>query len=118
MGTMRYFAAYIKELREVFLTDHHYQIINPFEGVVWRGICVPNPVEAIKDYKPGKDFVWAAFTSTTTNRNKGLQFGNILFEIHCEPPEGTYDDDDWEFAPARISEFSVFPNEEEILFPP
>ena len=51
------FGPYIRELRDVFLTDHAYQIIKPFVGVVWRGISVGNVGVALKTYQPGKDFL-------------------------------------------------------------
>mmetsp|Transcript_50541 Transcript_50541/g.110296 ORF Transcript_50541/g.110296 Transcript_50541/m.110296 type:complete len:727 (+) Transcript_50541:106-2286(+) len=114
---IKYYAAFIKELRDVFLTDHEYQIIQPFRGTVWRGINVENPETLMKEYKPKKQFVWSAFTSTTKNKGKAFG-GTILFEIRCYPPPGTYDDDEWEYAPADINEFSRLPHEDEILFPP
>lgn len=118
LDKMKCFGAFIKELRGVFLTDHKDQILSPFRGTVWRGITVPDLEKALQDYQPKKDFVWTAFTSTSTNKQVSLGFGNIVFEIRCDPPQGTYNDENFEFAPANIQPFSVFPNEEEILFPP
>jgi len=116
---MHYYASFIRELREVFLTDHEYQIIKPFVGTVYRGITVSDPDEVVKQYQPFKKFVWSAFTSTSTSRSQAEGFGgDILFEIRCYPPEGMYDDDEPEFAPADINEFSKFPKEDEVLFPP
>lgn len=115
---MKYFGAYIKELRDVFLTDHVDQIISPYTGTLWRGVSIPNVEEILRHYQPGKIFVWPAFTSTTTNKNVAMGFGNIVFEMRCFPPEGTYDDEEWEYAPASVQEYSAFPSEGEILFPP
>mmetsp|Transcript_1450 Transcript_1450/g.3304 ORF Transcript_1450/g.3304 Transcript_1450/m.3304 type:complete len:783 (+) Transcript_1450:79-2427(+) len=115
---MRYFAAYIKELRDVFKTDHENQIITPFEGTVWRGITFPDSEAALKDFAVGSDFVWSAFTSMTTNREVALGFGNIVFEIRCCPPAGTYEDNKPEYAPASVQDYSDFAGEDEILFPP
>jgi len=116
---MRLFGSYIRELRDVFLTDHEYQIIKPFEGTVWRGISrVPDLERAKQLYKPGKDFLWTAFTSTTTDKSVAMRWGQIVFEILVDPPDGMYDDEVWEFAPADIKEFSAYRNESEVLFPP
>mmetsp|Transcript_10348 Transcript_10348/g.18433 ORF Transcript_10348/g.18433 Transcript_10348/m.18433 type:complete len:618 (+) Transcript_10348:29-1882(+) len=116
---MRYYAAYIKELRDVFLTDHDYQIIKPFEGTVWRGIGVPGDTDewVHKYYQPKSQIVWTGFTSTAKVKEKAWG-GGIVFEIRCYPPPGTYDDDDPEYAPADVCEFSCYPSEDEVLFPP
>lgn len=115
---LTYFGSYIQELREVFKTDHVDQLIKPFVGTVWRGITFPDPEQAVKDFQPKKEFVWPAFTSMTTDKNVAMGFGNLVFQIKCCPPEGTFEDDIPEFAPAPIQEFSAFQGEEEILFPP
>eukprot|EP00928_Gymnodinium_smaydae_P093001 TRINITY_DN7700_c1_g1_i1.p1 TRINITY_DN7700_c1_g1~~TRINITY_DN7700_c1_g1_i1.p1 ORF type:complete len:579 (-),score=115.94 TRINITY_DN7700_c1_g1_i1:167-1903(-) len=116
---LKYFGAYIKELRDVFLTDHEDQIITPFVGTVWRGITVPDPNEFLKDFQPGAEFVWEAFTSTTNDKQIARIFGNVLFEINCrEPPDGSFDDDIPEYAPADIKAFSDTKEETEVLFPP
>jgi len=115
---MKYFGSYIQELREVFKTDHVDQIIEPFVGTVWRGITFPDPEQAVKDFQPKKEFVWPAFTSMTTDKSVAMNFGNLVFQIKCCPPEGTFEDDKPEYAPAPIQEFSAFQGEAEILFPP
>jgi len=115
---MRYFGAYIKELRDVFKTDHEDQIITPFEGTVWRGIKFPDAEAAIKQYPPGSVFVWPAFTSMSTAKSAAMGFGNLVFEINCTPPPGHYDDDTPEYAPASVEEWSCYKSEHEILFPP
>jgi len=119
LAKMKLFGAYIKELRDVFLTDHEYQIIKPFTGTVWRGISRVADLEATKrQYVPGKDFLWTGFTSTTTDKGVAMRWGQIVFQIEVEPPEGMYDDEVWEFAPAEIKEFSAYASENEVLFPP
>jgi hypothetical protein len=118
LDKMRYFGSYIKELRDVFKTDHENQLITPFEGKVWRGITFEDPEQALADYPVGVEFVWSAFTSMTTNQDVAKNFGNLTFEIECCPPAGTFDDDVPEYAPANIKDFSSFPGEDEILFPP
>jgi len=118
LDRMRYFGAYIKELRDVFKTDHIDQIIDPFEGKVWRGITFPDVEAALKGYEEGCTFVWPAFTSMSTEQAKAMNFGNCVFEISCHPPTGHYDDEHPEYAPASVQEWSVYPTEKEILFPP
>jgi len=116
---LKLLGAYIKELRDVFLTDHEYQIIKPFRGTVWRGISrVPDLDKAKRTYVPGKDFLWTAFTSTTTNKNVAMNWGQIVFEIKCDPPDGMYADEVFEYAPADVKEFSAYASEDEVLFPP
>lgn len=115
---MTYYGAFISELRDCFLTDHDYQIIKPFEGTVWRGISVDDPDTFVEThYQPKTNIVWSSFTSTSTNEQSCFG-GDILFELRCHPPPGTYDDDDPEYAPANICEFSEYESENEVLFPP
>lgn len=118
MEKMRYFGAYIKELRDVFKTDHEDQIITPFEGTVWRGITFPDPDAAVRQYAVGSIFVWPAFTSMSTAKDAAMNFGNVVFQIACCPPPGHYDDDSPEYAPASVEKWSSYPSEQEILFPP
>jgi len=115
---LKYFGAYIKELRDVFKTDHENQVIEPFSGTLWRGIHFGDPDKELEHFKPGSKFSWPAFTSMTTDKSVALRFGNITFEVRCCPPRGTYDDDKAEYAPASVSKWSSFPSESEILFPP
>jgi len=116
---LRYFGAYIKELRDVFFTDKQDQVITPFIGTTYRGITVPDVNAFLKDYQPGMEFVWEAFTSTTSDKQIARIFGNVLFEIQChEPVTGSFDDDIPEYAPADIKPFSDTKEESEILIPP
>jgi hypothetical protein len=116
---LKYFGAFIHELRDVFFTDKIDQIIEPFLGTVWRGITVPDVNGYLADFQPDAEFVWESFTSTTTDKYIANIFGNLLFEIHCTPPAtGTFDDDMPEYAPADIKQFSDTKEETEVLFPP
>jgi len=118
LAQMMDLAGYIWELREVFLTDGINQITRPFSGTVYRGIGFPDPETAVESYKKDQIFAWPQFSSTSTDRNAALNFGNIIFEIRCYPLDGLYDDDKPEYAPAQISQWSVFPDEAEVLFLP
>lgn len=116
---LAYFGAYIKELRDCFLTDKQDQIITPFLGTVWRGVMVPNVQTFLEGFQPESEFVWESFTSTSTDKQIARIFGNVLFEIHCRnPATGTFDDETPEYAPADIKAFSDTKEETEILFPP
>jgi len=118
LSGMRYYSAYIRELRDVFKTDHKDQIIEPFVGKVWRGITFPDPDAALKQFPIGETFVWSAFTSMSTERNVAFNFGNVVFEVSCLPPKEAYDGAVAVYAPASVSAFSDFEGEAEILFPP
>jgi len=118
LNGMRYYSAYIKELRDVFKTDHKDQIIEPFVGKVWRGITFPDADAALKGFPVGGRFVWSAFTSMTTERDVAFNFGNVVFEVSCLPPKEAYDGAVAVYAPASVSAFSDFQQEAEILFPP
>lgn len=116
---LAYFGAYIKELRDCFLTDKIDQIITPFLGTVWRGVTVPDVDAFLDGFKPESEFVWESFTSTSSDKQIARIFGNVMFEIHCrDPATGTFDDDTPEYAPADIKPFSDTKEETEILFPP
>uniref|UniRef100_A0A7S0FYL9 NAD(P)(+)--arginine ADP-ribosyltransferase n=1 Tax=Pyrodinium bahamense TaxID=73915 RepID=A0A7S0FYL9_9DINO len=118
LSAMRYYSAYIRELREVFKTDHEDQIIEPFTGKVWRGINFPNVDEAVAEYSVGKVFVWSAFTSMSVDRDIAFNFGNVVFEVECLPPKEAYEGAIAVYAPASVQKFSDIPSESEILFPP
>lgn len=118
LSAMKYYSAYIKELRDVFKTDHEDQIIEPFEGKVWRGITFDDPEKALGDFQVGSKFVWSAFTSMTTDREVAFGFGNVVFEVVCLPPKEAYEGAVAVYAPASVSAFSDFGEEAEILFPP
>lgn len=68
--------------------------------------------EEIKLYNPGDMFIWAPFTSASKSKESCLA-GNVLFEFHPTSPLSEYG----KRAPRDISEVSMFPEEEEVLFP-
>lgn len=116
---MKALAGYIWELREVFCNDNIQQIVQPYSGTVYRGIRFPDPDSAVRSYVKDEPFAWEQFSSTSTNRNVTMCFGNVVFEIRCYPPQGAYEDDSGaEYCPAAVSQWSVFPSEDEVLFPP
>ena len=120
LAEMRFLAAYIKELRDVFLwhPEPERRILKPYVGLAWRGIQVDNVDHELAKYTKDQCFCWNAFTSLTSNRRKAGSFGNITFEIRCdnfinsELPGGSF------YFPACISEYSAFPDEHEVIFPP
>jgi hypothetical protein len=118
LSRIRYFSAFIKEFRELFRTcgDGH-QVLEPFKGLMWRGIQVTDAGETFREFTEGKRFVWPAFTSMTTNKAVAEHFGNLVFEIRCSPGQGTYESKAL-YAPASVSKFSDFPSESEVVFPP
>lgn len=119
-GMLTYYGAYIKELRGVFETLQKDRVVKWYLGTVWRGIYLDDVDAALADlYLPDKEFVWTAFTSTSTDKDTAQNFGNVCFEVSCKPPvTGSFDDDEPEFAPADIMPLSDMPHESEILFPP
>ncbi|UST82142.1 hypothetical protein [Pseudomonas siliginis] len=66
----------------------------------------------IKLYNPGEMFIWAPFTSASKSRESCLG-GNVLFEFLPTSPLSEYG----KRAPRDISAVSMFPEEEEVLFP-
>jgi len=120
LAEMRFLAAYIKELRDVFLwhPEPERRILKPYVGLAWRGIQVDNVDDELAKYTKDHCFCWNAFTSLTSNRRNARSFGNITFEIRCdnfinsELPGGSF------YFPACISEYSAFPDEHEVIFPP
>jgi len=109
---MRSFAGFIHELRDVFRTDDPNSILQHFQGIVYRGITVLNPKSYLGELEKAQEFVWPAFTSTSTRKAFS---GNVRFEIKCSL--GT-DSAKAEYAPAKIAHLSQYPSEEEVLFPP
>jgi len=111
-------AAYIMDLREVFRPSNLRLLqLVPFSGRVWRGIQLDPAQLGIKEklYKKGCVFHWPAFTSTATQKQSALEFGNVVFEINVSIPASPSDE---MFFPASIGRYSAFPTENEVLFPP
>lgn len=108
---LRKYAGYIRELRDAFAVDLPDAVVTPFSGTVRRGINVPNAADVLKSYVVDQEYVWPSFTSTSTSTGFS---GNVQFEIACPKPPADHKG----YAPANIKQFSAFPSEDEILFPP
>jgi len=75
---------------------------------VYRGLQLDS--EAVKEYKEGSHFLWPNFSSTSKSKSMAEKFGNYLFEIEISYNGVTYFGD--------ISKYSLFPDEQEVLFYP
>jgi len=115
LAEIRYYAAFIVELRDAFYTQGD-RVVQPFRGLAWRGVRVSDPNAYVEHLKLGDPLSWPAFTSTTTHREVAQKFGNLVFEVRCAPPKDFYDEP--AFAPASIERFSDFPEEHEVVIPP
>ena len=82
-----------------------------YDKNVFRGAKLSK--EAISAYKEGDLFIWASFVSTSKIKENCLG-GNVLFEISCNEHFLGLNDKGY---PRDISLLSVFPEEEELLFP-
>jgi hypothetical protein len=80
-----------------------------FEGIVYRGIPDTQLELVRSSYKGGVDVHWSAFTSTTSNLQAAKSFaqgvGGVIFRIRTHTGR-------------RISTYSQFQNEEEIMISP
>lgn len=79
-------------------------------GISYRGAKFTR--EEIEIYKPGEMFIWAPFTSASKSKKSCLG-GNVLFEFRPVSPLSEYG----KRAPRNIAALSLFPEEEEVLFP-
>jgi len=79
-----------------------------YEGVVYRRTKLIG--KDLDFYKPNCQFVWSAFTSTTTDFDPSPQFGDILFVITIPPKYKKYALD--------VQSISDFATEQEILLLP
>ncbi len=80
-----------------------FQVAPVFTGTqVFRGTTIQDTA----DYEEGLVYEWPAFVSASANENQARDFGPVLFVI------GTPQ----EFWVADISQYSVYPCEEEVLF--
>eukprot|EP00427_Karlodinium_veneficum_P066165 CAMPEP_0169322264 /NCGR_PEP_ID=MMETSP1017-20121227/9329_1 /TAXON_ID=342587 /ORGANISM="Karlodinium micrum, Strain CCMP2283" /LENGTH=1744 /DNA_ID=CAMNT_0009416799 /DNA_START=24 /DNA_END=5258 /DNA_ORIENTATION=+ len=127
---IKYYAGYIRDLRDVFQRQNlHFLSCDkvltpkPFMGTAYRGVKL---LQWEDQYKIEREFVWPAFTSTSTNVEVacGKEFAGdpsgVLFEIHCcnmPLPAHCY-------VPVDISHLSYYgatensEGEKEVLFPP
>ncbi len=81
-----------------------------YGGECYRGATLDE--NDIKKYQKGKLFVWAPFISSSKSEETCLG-GNVIFKIH---PAGAYSMHDKRNG-REIFQLSVFPDEEEIIFP-
>eukprot|EP00930_Biecheleria_cincta_P024915 TRINITY_DN17785_c0_g1_i1.p1 TRINITY_DN17785_c0_g1~~TRINITY_DN17785_c0_g1_i1.p1 ORF type:complete len:804 (+),score=120.04 TRINITY_DN17785_c0_g1_i1:76-2487(+) len=114
------YGGYIRELKEVFLQGQEDPVVVPYKGDVARGGYFTS--DMIKGWREkmvrGQHLCWPSFTSTSTTDGDsfGASFpGDVKFRIRCfklgEPQCGKY-------YPAKVKEFSVFKDEDEVVFPP
>ena len=95
---------FINSLRQAIRNNNQKQSIK-----VYRGLTIST--EHVKEeYKVGLQFLWPTFTCTSKNRDIAHGFGNYVFEIDAS-------EDDWTYR-TDISKYSIFPEEEEVLFYP
>ncbi|CAF1508103.1 unnamed protein product [Didymodactylos carnosus] len=95
---------FILSLQHVIKSNSH-----PSHTKVYRGLELDD--EKVKEeYKVGTTFLWPTFTCTSKSKEQAGQFGHYLFEIDI-PGEGTT-------YCCDISQYSDFPQEEEMLFYP
>jgi len=80
-----------------------------FAGTVYRRTKIIQDAD-LNFYQPKKQFIWSAFTSTTTEFDPIGKFGDILFVI-------TIPEKYKKFA-LNVQYISNFPNEQEVLLPP
>eukprot|EP00930_Biecheleria_cincta_P023878 TRINITY_DN17167_c0_g1_i1.p1 TRINITY_DN17167_c0_g1~~TRINITY_DN17167_c0_g1_i1.p1 ORF type:complete len:856 (+),score=143.49 TRINITY_DN17167_c0_g1_i1:138-2705(+) len=116
---LKYYAPYIRELRDIFLFGQtEPRIVEPFKGEVTRRMNLKD--DQIEEYisKVGKrdqEVYWSAFTSTSCGGgNEG--FGSVLFKIRCDYEPDKIKNEHY-FA-ASIKTYSAFPTENEVLLPP
>ncbi|CAF1311648.1 unnamed protein product [Rotaria sordida] len=76
---------------------------------VYRGLSI-NPEHVRQEYKIGLKFLWPTFTCASRNRDEASCFGDYIFEIDASK-------DDWTYR-CDISKYSVYPEEQEVLFYP
>ena len=75
----------------------------------YRGMDLQD--DDLKKYQVGTQFVWLSFVSSSTNREKANEFGNVLFVISNDTPEAKL------WCPRNIHCHSMFPGEMEAIYP-
>lgn len=100
---VQYFAAFIKDLRDVFFTGEKV-IVDFFKGDLYRSLDVDDlELEAAKTKFKGsigsqEEWAWPAFTCMTSDENVAKRNGNVIVHIKCEIPDKSRD----KFAPAAF----------------
>lgn len=89
-----------------------------YSGTVFRGIKVPDPESTIREYCIGDDIYFHVFMSTSKSLEVAKSFNpNIIFKI--KTASANYQEENtWGYTNMDLSEISVFPNEQEVLYPP
>ena len=91
---------FINNLRKAIKNNNHKDTIN-----LYRGLCI-SAAHVKQEYKVGLQFL----SCTSKNRDIAHVFGDYTFEIEAT-------DNDWTYR-ADISKYSMFPEEEEVVFYP
>jgi len=105
--SMKVLAPFMNSLMNV------YDCLKKFENFFFEGVVYRRTKLSGKDldfYKPNGQFVWSAFTSTTSAFDPSDQFGDILFVITIPPKYKKYALD--------IQSVSEYSTEQEILLLP
>merc|ERR1712232_357335 len=122
-------AGYYYELREVFCGGQSTPILQPFHGTAVRSMSASaEQLRVLEEtYQSGVEVCWANFTAAfNVDLLQSPLAGNVMFRIKCgvsaDPavaPESVAPESmkAWYF-PASVREYSAFPEEEEIIFPP
>jgi len=112
---MVHYAGFIHELRDVFQVGLGDRVVQPFKGKCRRGMTIANVEAFIAGLQIGEEFMFPTFTSTTTSSVVPEAFrGTIELEFSSASvgaKKGNY-------SPARVSELSEYPEEDEVLWPP
>ncbi|CAF2056662.1 unnamed protein product [Rotaria magnacalcarata] len=97
-------AKFINSLRTAIRNNNQNESLK-----VYRGLSLTS--ENVKqEYKEGLQFLWPTFACTSRNKDVAHGFGNYMFEIEAS-------EDDWTYR-TDISQYSEFPEEQEVLFYP
>lgn len=101
----KFLAPWILQLSSCIKKLSHYR------ETVYRGTTLTE--DEIKLYKRGKLFIWAPFVSASKTMEQCFG-GNVLFEVD---PRNHFNGLNDKAYPRDISSKSIFPDEEEVLFP-
>jgi len=95
---------FINSLRNAIRNNNEKESLKAYRGLTMS-------TEHVKqEFKEGLQFLWPTFTCTSRNRDIAHRFGDYMFEIDVSIDDWTYRSD--------ISKYSVYPEEEEVLFYP
>ncbi|CAF2729679.1 unnamed protein product [Rotaria sp. Silwood2] len=97
-------ARFINSLRMAIKNNSENEFIK-----VYRGLSIDHQ-HVKQEYTVGLQFLLPTFTCTSKNKDVAHRFGDYLFEIDAS-------NDDWTYR-SDISKYSIYPEEQEILFYP